>query len=81
MSKSDIYPGETLVSPALFMTTNEVMCRLHRRHSAIIKISNDGKTYSNETWTHIVHNSICHDCTVDENTFVASCSRKVLVVV
>ena len=71
--------GEKGQVAATFISINQVMCQLPRPQSAMLTISNDGKTPSDGESLQVVYSSVCHVCSVDDQTFKANCTREVIL--
>ncbi|ESO81961.1 hypothetical protein LOTGIDRAFT_170497 [Lottia gigantea] len=74
--KIEIRGGSSTIK-ANYISMYQIGCPLpNPPHSAYISISNDGHTVSDARYLHLVHDSSCYDCTVDDDTN-AHCSRRV----
>lgn len=74
--------GSEMTVKAQFVNMYQVSCSLPRANTgALIRVSNDGASTSNNQYFHLVFDSTCFDCAIANVTLDSSCNRKVVQLV
>ena len=61
-----------------FINMNQISCKLpESRDGALIQVSNDGQSLSENSYLHLVYDSRCFDCFISEDVMQSKCTLRV----